>query len=74
MRITCHVLTQAKSNKVTRINDHTYRVSTTAPPVDNKANLAVAKLLAEHLGVKKSDVFLTAGHNTRKKLFDVVIL
>lgn len=73
MRIVCHVVPQAKSNKVTQIKEHVFRVATTAPSVDNKANLAVTKLMAEHFGVKKSDVFLTAGQTSRKKVFDILV-
>jgi len=73
MRIVCHIITKAKSNRVTQIKEHVFRVSTTAPADDNKANLAVIKLMAEHFGVKKSDVFLTAGQTSPKKVFDILV-
>ena len=42
-----------------------------APPVDNRANEAVAALLAELLGVKAQSVTLVAGERTRVKRFRV---
>jgi len=73
MRITCHIIPKAKSNKITRINEFTYRITTTAPAEDNKANIAIEKMLAQHLGVKTSDIFLMKGHTIRKKVYDVLL-
>lgn len=73
MRITVHVLPKAKSNRVTQITPKTFKVATTAPADDNKANIAVTKLLAQHFGVRQSDVFLISGQSQRKKLFDILI-
>lgn len=73
MRITCHVNPKAKSNRVTQINGRTFRVATTAPAVDNKANIAVERLIAQHFGVKRSEVFLLSGQTSRVKVFEVLL-
>jgi uncharacterized protein (TIGR00251 family) len=46
-------------------------VRTTAPPADGKANDAVRRLLAEHLGVAVRAVEITAGHHARDKTVQV---
>lgn len=42
-------------------------VRTTAPPVDDRANRAVRRILAEHFGVPVRDVEIVAGHRSRDK-------
>ena len=41
----------------------------TVPPADGKANAAVLRLLAEHLGVAPSRLRLVRGARSRDKLF-----
>ncbi|MHB1330924.1 MAG: DUF167 domain-containing protein [Minisyncoccota bacterium] len=48
-----------------------YVVQTKEKPVDGKANEAIAKLLAEHFGVAKSNVWLVSGEKSRRKVFEV---
>lgn len=43
----------------------------TAPPVEGKANAALVALLAERLGVRKSDVAILRGQKGRDKLVEV---
>ncbi|MFD6217702.1 DUF167 domain-containing protein, partial [Nocardia salmonicida] len=42
-----------------------------APAVEGKANKAAIELLADHFGVAKSAVRLTAGATSRFKRFDI---
>ncbi|GAA5067701.1 DUF167 domain-containing protein [Nocardia callitridis] len=42
-----------------------------APAVEGKANKAAIELLAEHYGVSKSSVRLSAGATSRFKRFDI---
>jgi uncharacterized protein YggU (UPF0235/DUF167 family) len=41
----------------------------TAPPADGKANKAVARALADHLGIAQSRITLIRGHTSRTKQF-----
>jgi uncharacterized protein (TIGR00251 family) len=43
------------------------KIKTTAPPVDDKANRAVEKLLADVLGLSKSAAEVVGGHKSRSK-------
>lgn len=69
------VTPRADRNEVTGIRpDGTILVRTQAAPTDGAANAAVIKLLAEALGVRKSDLTLTHGHSAREKRFAVSVL
>jgi hypothetical protein len=43
-------------------------VRTTAAPVDDAANAAVLKLVAEHFGVPARQVEIVSGHRSRDKV------
>ena len=45
------------------------KVAVTAPPVDGRANQALAEVLREILGLKRSQVELIGGHTARDKRF-----
>ena len=47
------------------------KVAVNAPPQDGKANVAVAALLADRLGVAKSAVSVVAGATDRRKLMEI---
>lgn len=42
-----------------------------APPLENKANLAVIEALAEHFKVKKSTITFLSGHTSKIKRFEI---
>lgn len=48
------------------------RIRTTAPPVDGKANQAVAEMLARALQVPRKDVRVARGHASREKVMEIV--
>ncbi len=56
------VVPGASRSAVVGIWDDAVRVSVAAPPEAGKANLAVRKLLAEALGVKRGAVLILSGH------------
>jgi uncharacterized protein (TIGR00251 family) len=51
---------------------HTFLVKTTAPATDNKANLAVIKLFAQYLGLKKSQLDIVSGLRSKQKIVAVI--
>jgi uncharacterized protein len=42
-----------------------------APPEDGQANVALLRLLADHFGLRKDDLSLTAGASGRRKLVHI---
>lgn len=49
--------------------DRTFKIAVAAPPVDNKANLALVKFLSNLLGKK---VRIKSGHTSRRKAVQVL--
>jgi uncharacterized protein (TIGR00251 family) len=66
--VSVHVQPGARDNRVMGRHGDALRVRVTAPPVDGKANQAVATLLASVLG---ADVELVGGASSRRKRFRV---
>lgn len=62
----------ARLNKVEQLGKYTFKVKTTAPARDNKANVAVLKLLAKHLKIRKSELILVAGSKSKQKIFRIL--
>lgn len=69
--IRVYVQPKASRNSIVGIHDDAIKIAVTSPPVDGKANRAVALFLAKTLGVAKSGVTLDAGQTSRRKLFKV---
>lgn len=66
------VIPNSSHNEVAKLSDNSYRVKTTAPARDNKANCVVLKLLAKHLAVRKSQLILIAGQKAKEKIFQIL--
>jgi uncharacterized protein len=47
------------------------QVWVTQPPIDDAANKVVLRIVADWLGLAKSQVRLVAGHRGRRKLVDL---
>ena len=71
MRIKIRVQPKASRDEIIELPDGTLKVKTTAPPVKGAANKACIELLAKHFGVKKSNVKIVAGLESRDKLIEV---
>jgi len=44
------------------------KVKLTSPPVEGRANKELIELLASSYGIKKADVRIIAGHNSKNKI------
>ncbi|MFI9506472.1 DUF167 domain-containing protein [Nocardia sp. NPDC052566] len=60
-----------KGPLVETLDDGTLQLYVRAPAVEGKANKAAIELLAEHYGVSKSSVRLSAGATSRFKRFAI---
>ncbi|MBU3932295.1 MAG: DUF167 domain-containing protein [Pseudomonadota bacterium] len=65
------VVPRASRCEVAGIQDDALKLRITAPPVEGKANEECIRLLAELLGVKKTQVTIVAGHASRTKTVSV---
>ncbi|MGA7668911.1 MAG: DUF167 domain-containing protein [Nitrolancea sp.] len=65
--ISVHVSPRSSRTAVGGMVDGALRVRLTAPPVDNAANEALVKMLAEFFGLPKSNVAVVSGATSRRK-------
>lgn len=70
-RFAVRVQPRASRSEVVGVQDTALRVRLTAPPVEGQANAALIALLAERLGVRKSDVTIVTGQSGRNKWVEV---
>jgi hypothetical protein len=65
------VIPRARRNEVGGERSGRLVVRTTAAPVDDKANVAVCRQVAEYLGVPVRHVRIASGHHSRDKLLRI---
>jgi hypothetical protein len=71
MRIYVKVVPKSSRNKIEKISDEEYKVWVTAPPVDGKANEALAKILSDYFNVSKSNIIIVGGKTSKTKIVDI---
>jgi hypothetical protein len=71
MRLQIRVIPRAKRDEVGGERAGRLVVRTTAAPVDDKANDAVRKLIAEHFAVPVRRVQIIAGGHSRDKVVSI---
>jgi len=67
-QILAEVRPNSKQEKIEKITDGVYKIHVRAPAQENRANLAVIKLLAEYFGVAKSLIAIKAGKSSKTKV------
>ena len=70
MKLSVSVIPGAKENSVTE-TEGGLKVRLRARAIENKANDALVCVLADHFGVKKSQVRIKNGYASRNKLVEV---
>ncbi|RKY60647.1 MAG: DUF167 domain-containing protein [Candidatus Latescibacterota bacterium] len=72
MRIRVRVVPRAKEDKIEGFSpDRILRVRVAAPPEKGRANERLVRILAECLGVARSQVRIVAGRTAREKVVEV---
>ncbi len=71
MIINVKVIPGAKKNEVVSDGEG-LKVRLSARPVDGKANAALVALLAEHFGVKKRQIEIIKGLQSRRKTINIM--
>lgn len=76
MKIKVKVIPQASKDEVLEIKDEDgfsmFKIKTTKPPEDGKANEAVIAILAKYFGVKKSAINILSGEVSRLKIVEII--
>ena len=70
MKINAKVIPGAKRNFFKQ-EGASIKIYLTAPPVDGKANKALIEFLAQHFSVRKAQVSITKGLQTRNKTINI---
>lgn len=65
--INLRVTTKASKNCVGGLREKELRVSVTAAPENNKANIAVIDLLSKKMRIAKTNIYLVSGERCRNK-------
>lgn len=74
MKISINIKTGAKNAKIEKINENEFKISVKARPIENKANLEIIKILADYFNVPKSNVKITSGLSSKRKICDIISL
>ncbi|MEW6407808.1 MAG: DUF167 domain-containing protein [Patescibacteria group bacterium] len=72
MKISVKVKSNAKIEKVEKIDENSFAVLVKEPPVQGRANEAVIKALADYFGVSKSGVKIISGRASRQKIIEIL--
>jgi uncharacterized protein len=70
-RITVRVVPRASRSEVAGISHDVVRVRLKAPPVDGAANQELCAFIAKVCGVRKSDISIVSGHQSRTKTVQI---
>jgi uncharacterized protein (TIGR00251 family) len=70
-RLEVRVIPRAKRDEIGGERAGRLLVRTTAAPVDDRANDAVCRLIAQHLGVPERHVTIESGHRSRDKVLRI---
>ncbi len=70
MKLDLKVIPGAKKNLFKQEGDM-IKVYLTAPPVEGQANRALIAFLAEHFGVKKAQISILKGLQSRRKTINI---
>ena len=72
MKIKIKVKTNSSKEEIKKINESEFILSVKEPPIENKANQAVLKLLSEYFNVPKSNISILKGKTSRNKIIQIV--
>ena len=71
MKVFVELKPGARHTRVERIDRDHYKVSVKEPPVENRANNALIKALADHFDIPPSSLEVIAGRTSRKKIVEI---
>jgi len=71
MKIDIHVQPRASRNAVLGWKEGALKVALTAPPVEGAANAALVDYLAEAFGIKRRQISVVGGLQSRRKTIEI---
>ena len=71
MRISVKAKTNAKKELVEKLSGNEFAVSVKEPPIDGRANWAIARAIADYFGVSPSRVNIISGQTSKNKIVEI---
>lgn len=71
MKISIKVIPGASKDEIIKIDENNFKIKTTKPPEDGKANAAVIEILAKYFGVKKNQIEIISGQTSQRKIIEI---
>jgi uncharacterized protein (TIGR00251 family) len=72
MLIRVHVTPNAREVSVAKVDESFFEVRVDERAIHGRANKRLLEIMAKHLGVPKSKVFIVRGAKTRDRIIEVV--
>ncbi|NOR16244.1 DUF167 domain-containing protein [candidate division WOR-3 bacterium] len=72
MYIKIKVVPRAKKSKIIKLDKDYLKIKVLSPPIKNKANKEMIRLLADYYNVNKSTIKIIKGEHSREKLVEVL--
>jgi len=72
MRVIVKAKPGARENKIEMNADGSFAVWVIEPPVQGRANQAIAEILSQYFNVPRSSVRLVMGRTSRQKVFEIL--
>jgi len=70
MRISITVKPNSRLDKIEK-TENSYSIHIRAVPIENKANIAVIKLLSEYFDIPKSRITIISGLKSKRKIIEI---
>lgn len=72
MQIEVRVVLNSKNPRVEQISQSSYKAWLDSKPIDNKANLALIKLISDYFNTAKSNVTILQGAKLKNKVIEIL--
>ncbi len=73
MLVRVKVITRAKRSEIIKMRENYLKAKLHSPPVQNKANRELIRLLANYYSIKKSAIKIIEGKKCREKLVEILL-
>jgi len=71
MKISVKIKPRSRENSIEKIDDFHFLIRVKEPPVLQRANQAMIKILSEYLGLPKSKIRIVSGHKSKNKTVEI---
>lgn len=71
IKFSVRVVPKSSRNNISALDENSFKLKITAPPVDGKANEACENFVSDILSVAKSKVKIVSGQKSKSKIIEV---